>query len=213
MSGSNFGDNLRGNAGSNTIWGENGNDSIYGRDGNDVLNGGLGGDWLYGGNGNDRLVGGTSRDTLVGGAGDDVFEFRSTAKSTGLGADIIVGFDAPGDWIAPGQGDIDTDRIDVSGIDANTGVAGNQSFRFIGEATAVEAFAEGTGVIWVENAGTETNVYGNVDGDAFAELRIRNPGRADRCRDLQFRRLHRCVEPFLLSFRVRHRVQCGGSRP
>jgi Ca2+-binding RTX toxin-like protein len=227
MSGSNFGDNLRGNAGSNTIWGQNGNDLIYGRNGGDVLNGGKGNDRLYGGNGNDRLegnngndslsggsgndrlnggngldqlnggagndvlnggnngdglnggagndrlIGGNSRDTLDGGAGDDVFVFNSTAESSGLGADIIEGFDAPGSFIAAGPGDIDTDRIDVSAIDANTGVAGNQSFEFIGEATAAEAFAEGPGVLWVENVGSETNVYGNVDGDAFAELRIR----------------------------------------
>lgn len=166
-------DRLSGGHGSDSLEGGTGLDTLFGGNGHDTLLGGSQGDSLNGGSGNDRLIGGTSRDTLDGGAGDDVFVFNSTSESTGVGADIIQGFDAPGSWIAAGPGDIDTDRVDVRSIDANVLLRGNQSFEFLGEVSAAEAFAQGPGVLWLENTGGETNVYGNVDNDAFAELRIR----------------------------------------
>ena len=64
--GSNYNDNLRGDAGSNDIWGANGDDSIYGRDGEDTL---------FGGSGNDSLYGQTGRDFLYGNAGGDTFMY------------------------------------------------------------------------------------------------------------------------------------------
>ena len=62
LSGTDFNDNLRGNASDNIIWGSDGRDVIYGRDGDDTLNGQEGGDTFIGGLGADRLVGGVGID-------------------------------------------------------------------------------------------------------------------------------------------------------
>lgn len=81
---------------------------------------------LNGGAGNDRLIGGDGVDYLTGGAGNDVFvaEINATkvASKTGpISLDVILDFGAG-------------DSIDLSGIDANTGVAGDQAFTFVGNA-------------------------------------------------------------------------------
>jgi|GEM_PF-606993 len=85
--GSNLNDDLRGNAGANTIWGAGGNDTIYGRDGNDTLNGNAGDDTLIGGDGND---------VLVGGAGNDSFFFNTSLNAT-TNVDAIVDFSVSDD--------------------------------------------------------------------------------------------------------------------
>ena len=51
--------------------------------------------------------------------------------------------------------------IDLSGIDANTSVAGNQAFLFGGT---------GIGHLSLVNSGTTTIVNGNVDADAAFEF-------------------------------------------
>ena len=51
--------------------------------------------------------------------------------------------------------------IDLGGIDANTGVAGNQAFLFGGT---------GVGRVSLVNSGTTTLVRGNVDADATFEF-------------------------------------------
>lgn len=84
ISGSAFGDILRGDAGANRLVGNGGNDRLEGRgghdrleggDGNDVLIGGLGNDLMFGGAGNDRLLTEAGIDTVSGGLGADDFEF------------------------------------------------------------------------------------------------------------------------------------------
>ena len=60
--GSDFGDDLRGNALANLLDGGTGNDLLLGRSGNDTLTGGLGDDTLDGGYGADRLDGGAGYD-------------------------------------------------------------------------------------------------------------------------------------------------------
>jgi Ca2+-binding RTX toxin-like protein len=64
LTGSDFSDNLTGDAGSN---------ALMGGDGNDRLNGGEGEDSLYGEAGNDRLDGGLGVDKLYGGFGNDTY--------------------------------------------------------------------------------------------------------------------------------------------
>jgi len=88
--GSNLNDDLRGNAGANTIWGAGGNDTIYGRDGDDALNGNAG---------NDTLIGGDGNDTLQGGTGADIF-FFNTALNAATNVDMIVDFSTSEDRIA-----------------------------------------------------------------------------------------------------------------
>jgi Ca2+-binding RTX toxin-like protein len=91
--------------------------------GKDEISGGRYDDHLSGFNGNDTLTGGGGADWLSGGKGADRFVFKSVADSRGYNNDYITDF-------SRSQGD----RIDLSKIDARSGVAGNQAFTFIGTA-------------------------------------------------------------------------------
>jgi serralysin len=91
-----------------------------------VLTGNAGSNRLDGGAGNDRLIGGDGVDFLTGGAGNDVFvaEINATkvaSKSGPISLDVVLDFGAG-------------DKIDLSGIDANTTIAGHQTFKFVGNA-------------------------------------------------------------------------------
>ncbi|MBD2243194.1 hypothetical protein H6G26_06030 [Nostoc sp. FACHB-888] len=118
-------DILNGNAGSDILNGGLGNDNLNGGLGNDTLNGNAGSDILNGNAGNDTLNGGIGTDRLTGGLGNDVFVFNSVSDSlTSSSRDTIAGFD--------GNGNLPGDRIDLSAIDANPFLAGNQAFTYIG---------------------------------------------------------------------------------
>jgi len=179
-------DTIFGNEVANVLTGNAGNDILNGLDGDDTLNGGLGDDSLNGGNGSDRLSGGDGVDTLrggdgvdffSGGAGNDIFigEINTTtvsSKNGNISLDVILDF---------AKGDI----IDLSGIDANALVEGNQAFtlvnsanpknageisiRTFGNMNAAEA-ALGMDLDGVDGAspfgGKVSVVFGNVDGGA-----------------------------------------------
>ncbi|MEH2237333.1 calcium-binding protein [Nostoc sp.] len=118
-------DSLIGGSGNDVISGGGGNDILKGDDGNDTLNGGTGNDTLIGGNGNDRLVGASGTDILTGGAGNDIFKFNLVSDSpAGSSRDVITDF--------VGNGKLAGDQIDLYTIDANSTIAGNQAFTFIG---------------------------------------------------------------------------------
>lgn len=132
LRGGNNADLLHGGLNHDTLYGDNGNDRLFGFTGNDVLHGGAhydrlfggeGADELYGGYGNDVLRGGRGGDILNGGAGADTFVFGAAFESTIAFAtqDVIVGFNR-------GQ-----DRIDLSLMDSNPNMAGNQAFDFVGQ--------------------------------------------------------------------------------
>lgn len=59
------------------------------------------------------------------------------------------------------------DRIQLSGIDADTLVTGNQAFTFNGTT------AGGTGTVWLGVSGTQTLLYVNNDGDTAADMIVR----------------------------------------
>ena len=158
-------DTLDGNAQADALFGGDGNDILRGDDGFDTLDGGAGNDTLYGGNGVDVLVGGLGQDVLRGNAQNDVFVFMDIADSTLATADVIDGIDGVGS----GGGDV----IDVSQIDANTGLGGDQAFTFLGVSTAAASFAFGAGALWLENAGNQTRLYGLVDADATIDFSVR----------------------------------------
>ena len=130
--------------------------AIRGLGGNDVITATTGADVLDGGAGDDRLIGGLGADTLIGRAGSDTFVFRSIDE-TGLGAhaDHINDFRHA------------VDHIDLSGIDANTTVAGDQAFVFVGAAafTALGQLRLGTD-------GGHIAIFGNVTGDTHADFEI-----------------------------------------
>lgn len=139
----------------NRIQGSDGIDQLFGMGGNDVLFGGLGNDLLNGGDGNDILHGGAGADKLWGGAGLDYFTF---------GADALYqsGPDEVMDFVAS------FDRIDLSGIDANTALSGDQAFRLIGS----KAFTHKAGELQVKGYADGVMVKGDVNGDGVADFSI-----------------------------------------
>jgi len=127
--------------------------------------GGAGADRISGNEAGNRLEGGRGIDWLDGGAGGDTFVFATLAdshvyqrRSDGkkYAPDLISDFRS-------GE-----DRIDVSGIDAVWGTAGNDAFTLIGAG----AFSGSAGELrWEKGAGI-VHVFGDVDGDRNADLLI-----------------------------------------
>lgn len=143
-----FGDNAH-----NQLYGLGGHDAIEGDSGNDVIDGGDGLDKLFGQDGDDTLIGGAGQDRLFGGAGADTFVFLSIDDSRVGSEDEIVEF-------TRSHGD----KIDLSKIDANTGVGGDQAFTFIGGA----AFGGVAGQLRYDGR----YLSGDVNGDGTADFQI-----------------------------------------
>lgn len=142
---------------SGAVWGQGGNDLMIGGAFADILGGGGGNDTLTGGGGRDVLTGAAGADLLSGGAGDDVFRFAASGEATG---DRIV---ASGGVAAfEGAGIAGGDIIDLSAIDAHTGLAGNQQFSF--------GTTQGIGALWAVDVGDVTHIRGNTAGGAAAEF-------------------------------------------
>ena len=157
MFGEDGADYLDGWTGNDTMFGGNGNDRLYGYTGNDRLYGDSGNDLLYGEDGNDLLSGGLGLDKLYGGNGSDVFEFSSTRESNGTTRDVIGGFE------------FDLDSIDLSEIDADATIAGNQAFRWTEATTGTPARGF---LMAVAGTGTDTWILGNTDSDTAAEFQL-----------------------------------------
>ena len=146
-------------AGARTLTGNAQNNALYGNIGNDTLNGLAGNDELIGNGGNDILNGGAGADVLTGGAGNDRFVFSSTAETAWATYDTIT--------------DLQTnDIIDLSGIDANTGVAGDQAFVKVSSFTGVAGQVR----LVYSSASGDTYVQGDVNGDGVGDFRIRLVG-------------------------------------
>jgi Ca2+-binding RTX toxin-like protein len=141
-------------SGNDVITGKESNDKLLGLAGNDTLDGASGDDVLNGGAGNDILIGGAGRDKLTGGVGADTFKFASSNESTFWNMDTITDF-------KHAQGD----KIDLSAIDSNANVAGDQAFKL------VSAFlADATGQLYFD---TKTHIlYGSTDADSAPEFAI-----------------------------------------
>ena len=137
-------ENLVGSNHDDTVLGGNVANVLLGRGGDDVIDGRGGADLIDGGGG---------ADTLTGGQGFDTFRYRWVQESTIDRRDDILDFDRR------------FDLIDLSGIDADTGAAGEQAFTFIGQ-----------GVDFTGTAGelrySEGLVQADLDGDAEADLAI-----------------------------------------
>jgi Ca2+-binding RTX toxin-like protein len=137
--------------------------AIDGGGGNDTITGSIGDDTIYGGTGADRLTGGNGVDILRGDAGNDIFDFNTVMES-GLdyAADLILDF-------VKGQ-----DKVDVTTIDANLGLAGDQNFAFLGAG----AFTGIAGQLRFDNTLGDglTHIFGDVNGDGAADFQIRLQG-------------------------------------
>jgi Ca2+-binding RTX toxin-like protein len=150
-----------GGNGNDTLTGDGLANGLFGSGGNDLLVGAAGNDTLAGDAGADTLNGGAGVDVLRGGLNADVFRFIFASETGAAGAirDRIADFSKA-----------QADRIDVSFIDANAAVAGNQAFAYIG---AVAAFS-GAGQLRSEVIGGDTYVSGNTDAVlTTAEFSIR----------------------------------------
>ncbi len=147
FTGSNVGNILLGKANDDFLYGLGGADELQGRAGSDVLDGGAG---------DDLLIGGAGTDVLTGGAGGDLLRFFDGDSGTGAGADRITDFVNV------------VDKVDLSGIDADVGLAGNQAFSFIGTA----AFSGTAGELRFVFDGTDTWLQGDVTGDGVADIEI-----------------------------------------
>jgi serralysin len=141
----------------NTNGGAGISDTISGGPGNDTLAGGSGNDTLNGGAGNDTLVGGAGKDQLTGGAGNDTFTYTATTHSQpGAG-----NFDTITDFThVAGMGG-EHDSIDLSAIDANTSVAGDQAFVFQGSIASSATLAANSIAYHYDAGLNETIVYAN----------------------------------------------------
>jgi hypothetical protein len=115
--------------------------------GNDVLIGGAGADLLYGGGG---------KDNLTGGAGADLFQFRSASESSVANPDAVLDFQAG------------VDKIHLVNMDANSTVAGDQAFTFIG----ANAFSGTAGQLRAYESGGTWFVEGDTDGNGAADFAI-----------------------------------------
>jgi Ca2+-binding RTX toxin-like protein len=126
------------------------------RSGSLSLLGGAGNDTLTGGSGADMIMAGGGRDRLAGGSGADTFRYDSASDSTAAAPDSILDF-------LPGS-----DRIDLGRIDADTGTAGDQAFRWIG----AEAFSGLAGELRASQDGGIWLVEGDTNGDGSADFAI-----------------------------------------
>ena len=126
--------------------------------GNDLLTGTAKNDTLSALAGDDTLIGGAGTDKLTGGLGADTFKFNSVSDSgiTAKTRDTITDFKST-----------QNDKIDLSGIDANSVVADDQAFTFINNA----AFsADATGQLRFDS--TTGILYGSTNADTNAEFSI-----------------------------------------
>jgi VCBS repeat-containing protein len=176
ISGNQGNDTIYGGGGNDNINGNNDNDTLYGQGGTDTVDGNNGLDTLYGGSGNDTLTGGNDADAIYGGSGNDIVNGSGGNDSIigGYGADTLTGSTGNDTFVYLDVKDTnDTitdfasgDKIDLSAIDANSILAGDQGFAFGG----TTATANG---VWYAQSGGNVIVYVDTDGTAAtAELSI-----------------------------------------
>ncbi|RJF88169.1 hypothetical protein D3874_15050 [Oleomonas cavernae] len=146
--GSDLADTITGSAGVNLLDGGQGNDALSALGGNDTLDGDIG---------NDLLTGGAGLDTLIGGTGADLFIYVAAADSAVSAQDLITDFHRS-----------HHDKIDVTAIDANTVLAGDQSFSFINTA----AFGGNRGELRIAYGTDSATVSGDINGDGTADFAI-----------------------------------------
>ena len=127
--------------------------NIVGGNGADTLLGGRRGDIIKGGGGGDVLLGDRGADGLHGDAGADTFAYRSTRETKQFGADVIYDLESG-------------DTIELSAIDANTTVDGNQAF------VLVQAFTGAGGEATLSGDDAYGYLLMDTDGDARVEGRM-----------------------------------------
>ena len=118
-------------------------------------------DLLFGNDGANVLTGGRGADVLLGGKGADTFAYATLADSTTVQMDRIADFSRT-------QGD----RIDLSLIDPDTALAGDQAFTFIGAATFTGAGGTASELRVVTLDEDLFRVEADVDHDGVADFAV-----------------------------------------
>jgi len=135
---------------------------ILGSQYGDTLRGSFDNNSLYGMSGADIIVGGGGYDRLIGGAGADSFIYESISDSRlNNSVDLISDFNHA-------QGD----RVDLSAIDANTTITGNQAFSFIG----TSLYTGIAGQVRYVSDGAVTTIAGDINGDKVSDFHIKLTG-------------------------------------
>lgn len=161
VAGSDFNDQIWGDAGGNRLFGLDGQDTLRGLDGDDVLDGGAGSDVLEGGIGADNLAGGDGFDSLYGGDGDDILAGGGDDDSLygDNGDDQLI--DTDGDnWLDGGEGnDV---LVAGAGDDTLRGQAGNDQLTGGGGADWLQGDAGDDIYLFDAFSGTDTII--DTDG-------------------------------------------------
>ncbi len=121
-----------------------------------TIQAGAGNDVVFGGNGNDVITGGVGADLLEGGLGADQFVFSTLSDSPTTGMDRVLDFQ------------LGIDQLNLQAIDANTLVAGDQAFSYIGSAGF--SFTPG------ELRFADWTLSGDVNGDGVADFAVKLVG-------------------------------------
>jgi Ca2+-binding RTX toxin-like protein len=150
------------------INGSTGTENITGSTAADSITGLAGGDNLAGGGGNDTLVGGAGSDTQSGDAGSDRFVFAAgDASSTILATlEVITDFVAADDAVALG----------VTGTGSNTEVTSAEATYADALTAANTLITGGTRDIVVTEAGADTFVFADTNGDNVLDTVIQLTG-------------------------------------
>ena len=129
-------------------------DTLIGSDLANQISGGLGDDQIAGRAGKDTLTGDLGSDSIDCGSDNeaDIVKYLSIADTpVGSGRDQIINFK------------IANDKIDLSKIDANTKVKGNQAFLFSNTTPTANS-------VWYVIKGRDVLVRGDVDGNTKADF-------------------------------------------
>lgn len=131
-----------------------------------LLTGGSAHDTISGGAGNDTLVGGANSDELFGETGNDTFAYTSTSDSN------VAGFDTIHDFTSV-NGEGSDDQIDLSAIDADTTIEGDQAFAVQSSGAPLGTPGDMWYTYTVDGDGTvNMTFYGDVDGDGIADFQL-----------------------------------------
>ncbi len=114
-------------------------------------------DTIVGNSSANVLTGGHGQDTMTGRGGADTFVFNSITDSSNGAPDLITDFQHA------------LDKLDLSGIDANSSLSGNQGFTFLGAGAFDNHAAELLYQVIQGNA----FVRGDVNGDGVADFTIK----------------------------------------
>jgi Ca2+-binding RTX toxin-like protein len=110
-----------------------------------------------GGSGSDVLIANQAANHLTGSGSSDIFKWISASDvGTGALADTITDFV---------QGN---EKIDLSGIDANSGTSNNDAFQFLG----TSAFTNHPGELRYDITGGNAHVFADLDGNGIADFEI-----------------------------------------